>query len=45
MKACQEVTETEPNPGKMQFTEEHQKIPKGDAIAMPVRGQIKWCRV
>jgi hypothetical protein len=31
MTACNEVTETEPNPGMMQSIEEHQEIPKEDA--------------
>jgi hypothetical protein len=34
--AGQEATETEPNPGMMQSIEEHQEIPKGEAMVMPV---------
>jgi hypothetical protein len=36
--ACNEATETEPNPEMMQSIEEHQKIPKEDAAGTPVRG-------
>jgi hypothetical protein len=41
MMACLGKTEadtekTEPDPGMMQFTEEHQEIPKGVAAVMPV---------
>jgi hypothetical protein len=32
------ATETEPNPGMMQFIQEHQKIPKEGMAVMPVRG-------
>jgi hypothetical protein len=32
--ACQEATETEPNPGMMRSTEEHQEISKGEAAEM-----------
>jgi hypothetical protein len=38
MTACDEATETEPNPGMMQSIEEHHEIPKEDAAVMPVRG-------
>jgi hypothetical protein len=48
--ACHEVTETdtekiEPDPGMMQSIEDHQKIPKGEAAVMPVRGLKKQHRV
>jgi hypothetical protein len=33
---CREATETEPDPGMMQFIEEHQEIPKEDAAVMPI---------
>jgi hemerythrin-like domain-containing protein len=34
--ACNEMTETEPNPGMTQSTEEHQEILKGEVARMPV---------
>jgi hypothetical protein len=34
--ACQEATETEPNPRMMQSIEEHEEIPKGEATGVPV---------
>jgi hypothetical protein len=43
--ACQETTETEPNPGMMQSIEEHQEIPKREAAVMPVGEPRKRCRV
>jgi hypothetical protein len=39
--ACHEATETEPDPGMMQSTEEHQEIPKEEAAVMPVGGLMK----
>jgi hypothetical protein len=42
---CREETETEPNPGIMKFTEEHQENPKGKAAVMAVGGPRKRCRV
>jgi hypothetical protein len=45
MTTCREVTGTEPDPGMMQYIEEHQEIPKEDATVMPVGGPRKWCRV
>jgi hypothetical protein len=50
MMACLGKTEadkekTEPDPGIMQSTEEHQEIPKGEAAAMPVGEPRKRCRV
>jgi hypothetical protein len=30
MTACNKATETEPNPGMMQSTEEHEEISKGE---------------
>jgi hypothetical protein len=42
MTACNEVTEkTEPDPEMMQSAVEHQEIPMGDAVVMPVRGLRK----
>jgi hypothetical protein len=43
--ACNEATETKPNPGMMQSTEEHQEIPKGEAAVMLVGGPRKRRRV
>jgi hypothetical protein len=43
--ACQEATETEPDPGMMHSIEEHQEIPKDDAAVMPVGEPRKLCRV
>jgi hypothetical protein len=43
--ACQEATETEPNPGIMQSIEVHQVIPKGEAAGMPIGGLRKRRRV
>jgi hypothetical protein len=43
--ACNEATETKPDPGKMQSTEEHQEIPKGEATVMPVGEPRKRRRV
>jgi hypothetical protein len=43
--ACQEATETEPNPGMLQSIEGHQEIPKGEAAGMPVVGPRKRRRV
>jgi hypothetical protein len=34
--ACNEATETKPDPGKMQSTKEHQEVPKGQTVLMPV---------
>jgi hypothetical protein len=34
--ACNEATETEPDPGMTQSTEEHQETTKGEAAVMPV---------
>jgi hypothetical protein len=45
MTACNGATEAEPDPGMMQFTEEHQGIPKGEAALMPVGGPRKRRRV
>jgi hypothetical protein len=50
MMACLGKTEadtekTEPNPGMMQSTEEHQEIPKGEAAVMPVGEPRKRRRV
>jgi hypothetical protein len=45
MTTCQEATETEPNPGMMQSIEEHQEIPKEDAVVMLVGEPRKWDRV
>jgi hypothetical protein len=50
MMACLGKTEadtekTEPDPGMMQSTEEHQEIPKGEAAVMPVGEPRKRCRV
>jgi hypothetical protein len=39
-KQAQEATKTEPDPGKMQSVEEHQKIPKEEAAVMPV-GELR----
>jgi hypothetical protein len=38
--ACNEATETKPDSGMMQYIEEHQEIPKGDAAVMPV-GEVR----
>jgi hypothetical protein len=43
--ACGGATETDPDPGMMQSTEEHQEIPKENAAAMPVREPGKRRRV
>jgi hypothetical protein len=43
--ACNEATETEPDPRMMQSTEEHQEIPKEDAAVMPVGKPRKRSRV
>jgi hypothetical protein len=43
--ACNEVTETKPDPGKMQSTEEHQEIPKGEAVVMLVGEPRKRHRI
>jgi hypothetical protein len=43
--ACREATETEPDPGVMQYIEEHQEIPKGEAAVMPVGEPRKRRRV
>jgi hypothetical protein len=40
-----DTEETEPDPGMMQTTEEHQEIPKGEAAVMPVGEPRKRCRV
>jgi hypothetical protein len=45
MTACQEATETEPNPGMMQSIEKHQEIPKEDIAVMLVGEPRKQCRV
>jgi hypothetical protein len=45
MTACQEGTETEPDPGMMQSTEEHQEIPNGEAAVMPVGEPRKRCSI
>jgi hypothetical protein len=56
LKACQETTawpeatetdteRNEPHPEMMQFIEEHQEIPDGEALMMPVRGLRKRRRV
>jgi hypothetical protein len=45
MTVCQEGTETEPDPGMMRSTEEHQEIPKGGAVVMPVGEPRKRSRV
>jgi hypothetical protein len=42
--ACHVATKTEPDPGKLQFVEEHQEIPKEDAAVMPVRALRKLRR-
>jgi hypothetical protein len=39
--ACNEATETGPDPGMMQAIEEHQEIAKEDAAVMPVGGPRK----
>jgi hypothetical protein len=36
--ACNVATEIEPDPGMMQPVEEHQEIPKEEAVVMPVGG-------
>jgi hypothetical protein len=43
--ACNEATETEPDPGMMQSTEEHQEIPKEEVAVMPVGEPRKRYRV
>jgi hypothetical protein len=43
--ACNEATETEPDPGMMQSIQERQEIPKGEAEVMPVGEPRKWHRV
>jgi hypothetical protein len=43
--ACNEATETEPDPGTKQSIEEHQEIPKGKAAVMQVGEPRKWRRV
>jgi hypothetical protein len=43
--ACNEATETEPDPRMMQSIEELQEIPKKYAAVMPVGGQRKRRRV
>jgi hypothetical protein len=43
--ACNGATETGPNPGMMQSKEEHQEIPKGEAVVMPAGGSRKRRRV
>jgi hypothetical protein len=50
MMACLRKTKadrekTEPNPGMMQSTEEHQEIPKGEVAVMSVGEPRKWHRV
>jgi hypothetical protein len=35
-----DTEKTEPDPGTMQYIEEHQEIPKGEAAVMPVGGPI-----
>jgi type IV secretory pathway VirB4 component len=45
MTTCNEATETEPDPGMMQSTEEHQEIPKGEAAVMPGGEPRKQSRV
>jgi hypothetical protein len=44
MTACHEVMKTEPDPGMTQSVEEHQEIPKEDAVVKPVKGRKKRCR-
>jgi hypothetical protein len=43
--ACNEATETGPNPGMIQFTEKRQEIPKGEAAVMQVGEPRKRRRV
>jgi hypothetical protein len=43
--ACNEATETEPNPRMMQSIEDYQEILKEDAAVMPVGGRRKRRRV
>jgi hypothetical protein len=43
--ACNEATESEPDPGMMQSIEGHQVIPKEDVAGTPVGGPRKWRRV
>jgi hypothetical protein len=43
--ACNEATETEPDPGMMQSVAEHQEAPKGEATVMPVREPRRQRRV
>jgi hypothetical protein len=43
--ACNKATETEPDPGILQFIEKHQEIPKEDAAVMPVGEPRKRHRV
>jgi hypothetical protein len=45
MTACNEATETEPDPQMMQSIEEHQEIPKKGAPVMPVGELRKQRRV
>jgi hypothetical protein len=40
-----DTEKTEPDPGMMQSTEEHQEIPKGEHAVMPVGELRKWRRV
>jgi hypothetical protein len=40
-----DTEKTEPDPGMMKATEEHQEIPKGEATVMPVGEPRKQCRV
>jgi hemerythrin-like domain-containing protein len=42
--ACNEATETEPDPGKMQSIEEYQEIPKVEAAVMLV-GELRKRRM
>jgi hypothetical protein len=43
--ACNKARETKPDPGRMQPTEKHHEIPKGEAAVMPVGEPRKRCRV
>jgi hypothetical protein len=40
-----DTEKTEPDPGMMQSTEEHQEIPNGEAAVMPVGELRKRCRI
>jgi hypothetical protein len=40
-----DTEKTEPDPGMMQSTEEHQEIPKEEAAVMPIGELRKCCRV